>query len=124
MNDFTETESDQWSSFQMAYDPTAPTTPGEQAALAAWASDGNSCFLENWSATTPPIVDSPACAAQLFARPGAAVPEPSTWAMILLGFAGLGLARHRLSFSTSLGDRWRQAVARTRAEYNSSRPTI
>ena len=95
MNDFTETESDEWSSFQMAYDPTAPTTPGEQAALAAWASDGNSCFLEKLSATTPPIVDSPTCTAQLFARPGPAVPEPSTWAMILLGFAALGFLGYR-----------------------------
>ena len=28
---------------------------------------------------------------------GSAVPEPSTWAMMLLGFAGLGLAAHRRS---------------------------
>jgi PEP-CTERM motif len=47
------------------------------------------------SATTPPIVDSPTCAAQLFARPGPAVPEPSTWAMILLGFAALGFLGYR-----------------------------
>jgi PEP-CTERM motif len=26
-----------------------------------------------------------------------AVPEPSTWAMILMGFAGLGYAAHRRS---------------------------
>ena len=30
-----------------------------------------------------------------FSLSGAAVPEPSTWAMMLLGFAGLGFAGYR-----------------------------
>ena len=34
------------------------------------------------------------------AVPGSAVPEPSTWAMMLLGFAGLGFARYRASRRT------------------------
>jgi hypothetical protein len=32
---------------------------------------------------------------QVFGTPVAAVPEPSTWAMMLLGFAGLGFAFRR-----------------------------
>ena len=28
------------------------------------------------------------------------VPEPSTWAMMLVGFAGLGLARYRIKLSS------------------------
>jgi hypothetical protein len=32
---------------------------------------------------------------------GSAVPEPSTWAMLLLGFAGLGYADYRRSRRTS-----------------------
>jgi CDP-diacylglycerol pyrophosphatase len=34
---------------------------------------------------------------------GASVPEPSTWAMPLLGFAGLGFARHRRAAKTRAG---------------------
>jgi hypothetical protein len=32
---------------------------------------------------------------------GTAVPEPSTWAMMLLGFAGLGFAGYRRSRKAS-----------------------
>jgi hypothetical protein len=99
MNNLVQTESDQWSSFQDVYNPTSATPPGERATLAAWdqSSGGNYTFLENWSSTTPPIVDSiGANAARLFAGPVAAVPEASTWCSILVGFAGLGLARYRL----------------------------
>ena len=32
-----------------------------------------------------------------FTLVGSVVPEPSTWAMLLLGFAGLGLAGYRTS---------------------------
>jgi hypothetical protein len=38
----------------------------------------------------------------LISTPASAVPEPSTWAMMLLGFAGLGFAfrqsRRKMSF--------------------------
>jgi hypothetical protein len=33
---------------------------------------------------------------------GASVPEPSTWAMMLLGFVGLGFAGYRARVKTSL----------------------
>jgi len=98
MNNFVATKSDQFYSFQSAWDPKGATPPREQAALDAWAQSkgGQYTYVENWSANTPPIVDSlePSAEEQPFAATGAAVPEPSTWAMALLGYSGLGLARH------------------------------
>jgi hypothetical protein len=35
-------------------------------------------------------------------NPTPAVPEPSTWAMMLVGFAGLGFAGYRASRKTTL----------------------
>jgi hypothetical protein len=32
---------------------------------------------------------------QTFVEPAAAVPEPSTWAMMILGFAGIGFMAYR-----------------------------
>ena len=59
-------------------------------------------YLEGYSASTPPIVDSLEPATErLFAAPAATVPEPSTWALLLLGFVGLGLARRRPSTGAS-----------------------
>ncbi len=40
-----------------------------------------------------------------FSLTGAAVPEPSTWAMMLLGFAGLGFAGWRRARQGPSGDR-------------------
>jgi hypothetical protein len=93
-NNLVQTENDQWSSFQDVYNPTSATPPGERATLKAWdqSSGGNYTFLENWSSTTPPIVDSMVASD---ARLLAAAPEPSTWTMVVLGFAGLGLALYR-----------------------------
>jgi hypothetical protein len=94
MNNFINNESDQFYSFQSAYNTKSSIPPGEQSALEAWAqsTDGRYSYLEGWSANTPPIVDSLNSAAAPI--PGA--PEPSTWALILLGFAGLGFAQFRL----------------------------
>ncbi len=103
MDDLVQTPgSDQWSSFQDVYNPGSATPPGEKAALGAWnqSSGGKYTFLENWSSSTPPIVNSIPRAGELLPR--APVPEPSTWAMILLGFAGLGLARYRLRLATRM----------------------
>jgi hypothetical protein len=96
MNDLL-TENDMFSTFQTTWEPANYTPPGEQAALGAWvenedAEGGQYTYLENYSDTTPPIVGSEDPSAKpLFATTGATVPEPSTWAMALLGFAGLGL---------------------------------
>ncbi len=86
---------DRWFTFQNA-DFLAPP-PGIQAALAEWAQStgGQYDFLRNYTNSTPPIVGSPVSSAQLPFAGGAAAPEPSSWALALLGFAGLGLARYR-----------------------------
>ncbi len=103
MNEFIAANPDDpFYSFQTAWDPKSAIPPGEQSALEAWAQSmgGKYDYLENWSANTPPIVDELArSAGPLSAATGATVPELSTWAMVLLGFAGLGLARYRPSRS-------------------------
>jgi hypothetical protein len=100
-------ENPMFSTFQTTWDPPNYIPPGEKTALEAWVSNedaegGQYTYLENYSDTTPPIVASEdPSAKQLFATAGATVPEPSTWAMALLGFAGLGLmARYRPGRST------------------------
>jgi hypothetical protein len=76
-------------------------------------------FLEFWvqiaphatglpnTVTVDPILTSSATAGTLIYSPGIGktVPEPSTWAMMLLGFAGLGYAAYRR------GGQVRQAIA-------------
>jgi Protein of unknown function (DUF3383)/PEP-CTERM motif len=97
MADLISAENNQWSTFQTTYSPKAATPPGEQAALQAWAesTNGQYTYLQGWSSKTPPIVDSlpPSAVSALALSPAAVVPEPSTWAMAFLGFAGLSLAR-------------------------------
>jgi hypothetical protein len=98
MNNIVQNETNEFASFQTTYNPRAATPPSARAALEAWAqsSDGSYSYLEAWSANTPPIEDSLSPnAQQLFAARGAAVPEPPSSAMILLGFAGLGFAGYR-----------------------------
>jgi hypothetical protein len=90
---------DPFSTFQTTWDPKDFTPPGEAADLEAWAmSNDQYTYLRGYSATTPSIENSE----DAFAAPAmAAVPEPSTWAMALVGFAALGLARYRLGASSS-----------------------
>jgi hypothetical protein len=98
MTNFVDTEDADWATFQTTYSPKAATPPGEQEGLEQWAqsTDGQYDYLKGYSANTPPIVDSiDSNAAPLFAPTGSTVPEPSTWAMLLLGFAGLGWAGYR-----------------------------
>ncbi len=120
MNTFiADNPNDPFYSFQTTWDPKSTTPPGVQAALEAWAQStgGKYDYLANYSANTPPIVDELAASAELpFAAPGATVPEPSTWAMVLLGFSGLGLARYRLKASTWLSLRRIGRAGRTSAE--------
>jgi hypothetical protein len=105
---------DPFSTFQTTWDPADFTPPGEQAALEAWAAstDGQYTYLEKYSANTPPIENS---LAARFTRATPA-PEPSTWAMALLGFAGLGLARYRLNASSRLRLRRMGSVGETFAD--------
>jgi hypothetical protein len=91
-----------FSSFQTEFNQVRAIPPGERNALADWAktTDGRYNFLY-YSVNTPPIVDSMSSAA-LFAPVGTTVPEPSTWAMMAIGFAGLSFARY-----------WRTNTSRT-----------
>jgi hypothetical protein len=102
MDNFVDTEADEFSSFQTTYSPKSATPPGLQAGMEAWAQStgGQYDYLACYSANTPPIDGSPR-ADQLFAEaPTVGVPEPSTWATVLLGFAGLSLARYWPRLST------------------------
>ena len=102
-------EDPMFSTFQTTWDPPNYMPPGEEAALEQWAvsEGGQYTYLTGYSDTTPPIVDSEdSTAKQLFTTTAATVPEPSTWAMALLGFAGLGLmARYLPGRSTCLSGR-------------------
>jgi hypothetical protein len=102
-------EDPMFSSFQTTWDPANYMPPGEEEALEQWAESegGQYTYLTGYSVTTPPIVDSEdSTAKQLFTPTAATVPEPSTWAMALLGFAGLGLmARYLPGRSTCLSGR-------------------
>ena len=62
--------------------------------LEAWAnaSGGEYSYLYGWGLSTPPIVDSIPSGGQMLIRSDAAVPEASSWLLLLLGFVGLGLA--------------------------------
>jgi hypothetical protein len=95
MNNFIDTESADWATFQTTFNlrGAGAALTGEQAALVAWAQSTNGLYqyLEDYWSTTPPIVNSLMSNGTL----GAAAPEPSTWAMALLGFASLGFARYR-----------------------------
>jgi hypothetical protein len=110
MNNLISVDGGQFSSFQTTWDPADSIPPGEAAALEYWvahSTDGQYTYLKGYSANTPPIVDSMSpSASQFSARVGASVPESSTWAMALLGFAGLGLiARYRPTGSTRRSSR-------------------
>src|ERR1700722_1731808 len=67
--------------------------PGHDALFNVWSNGGNS-FGFLFSGTLPNVFD-------VFLNQGAgtgtvsAVPEPSTWAMMLLGFAGVGFMAYR-----------------------------
>jgi hypothetical protein len=89
-------ENDQFASFQMTFAPD----PGTVDSLAAWAQSLGYDYLEGYTTTTPPIVDSGLSAQLAAGGLAAAAPEPSTWTMLLLGLAGVGFVRHRRLRST------------------------
>jgi hypothetical protein len=80
----------------------APGTPFATD-LQSWIrNDGPSALAPDWSRIGTDITNQgPFNAA--FTLTGTTVPEPSTWAMMLLGFAGLGFAfrqsRRKVSFA-------------------------
>jgi hypothetical protein len=97
MDSFVANYSDEFSSFQTEFNQIRAIPPGERDALADWAktTDGHYTFLY-YSVNTPPIVDSMDLSVErLAATAGATAPEPSTWAMVLIGIVGLGLASRR-----------------------------
>jgi hypothetical protein len=94
MNNLTQTESDDFASFQTTFQTAAVT----ESHLRAWdRSTGDEYYYwENRTTNTQPIVDSlPTDSLFANAAPTFAAPEPSTWASMLLGFAGLGFAGYR-----------------------------
>jgi PEP-CTERM motif len=74
--------------------PTGPVNPIDSG------SDPTGPAGPIWTPGTP--IGDPPCATP--------VPEPSTWAMLLLGFAGLGYAGLRRNKGAILDKRWRAAA--------------
>lgn len=68
--------------------------------LSGTAHSANLQLLTNATSFTDPYAILVNAAGDSFSIPvlTPVVPEPSTWAMIIIGFAGLGLARHKASF--------------------------
>ncbi len=72
----------------------APGTPFAPD-LQSWTRDDSDDGIEpDWLRVGTDIVGAGAFNAA-FSLTGSTVPEPSTWAMMLLGFAGLGFAAYR-----------------------------
>jgi Protein of unknown function (DUF3383) len=81
LDNFVQTESDQFGSFQTIWDPIEARPPGEQSALAAWAAEtgGRYNYLDTWSAKTPPAGASAPTVdpAGTYSGPGASFPAPA-----------------------------------------------
>ena len=73
----------------------APGTPFATD-LQSWIrNDGPSALAPDWSRIGTDITNQGPFNAAFSLTGVSTVPEPSTWAMMLLGFAGLGFAFHR-----------------------------
>jgi hypothetical protein len=81
MNNFTQTVTDQFGSFQTMWPQLAALAPEQQDALEAWAqsTDGQFQFLQNYTSSTPPAgasaptTDPPGT----YSGPGASAPTPA-----------------------------------------------
>jgi uncharacterized membrane protein len=94
--------------------PTGINDTGQLAGFSEYTADGGSIFATIWSGGNAIALGTlPGANVNLalgindagqvvgFSGPVDSVPEPSTWAMMLLGFAGLGLAGYRRANATS-----------------------
>jgi len=98
---------------QFTYDvgPIGPGNPIDAGVTFPFTDSDDTTFLTDITgANANNIVDiytssgingEPAVLANQFVISGGGVPEPSTWAMMLLGFAGLGFLAHRRSRKTA-----------------------
>jgi hypothetical protein len=81
------------------------TTASDPATLSLWTGLGTQTVLLNSTGNPADTITNGSVTGTLTFdfTPTAAVPEPSTWAMMLIGFAGLGFAfrqsRRRVSFA-------------------------
>ena len=81
-----------WLSAAKPIDATGITFPVGFADLQSWTRDA--ALEPDWLRVGTDIVGAGAFNAS-FSLSGSTIPEPSTWAMMLLGFAGLGFAGYR-----------------------------
>jgi hypothetical protein len=81
-----------WLSAPRPIVPPGMSFPPGSTDLQSWIRDEN--LAPDWLRIGTDIVGGSAFNAA-FSLTGSAVPEPSTWAMMLLGFAGLGFAGYR-----------------------------
>jgi hypothetical protein len=58
-------------------------------------------YVFSWNSSVDSYVVGPAADDSITIQVGSAVPEPSTWAMMLIGFAGLGFAGYRASLKAA-----------------------
>ena len=70
-------------------------TNSTDLALPAYLNDGNGIFIRNQPLAQGAIYQAIGNGYDLGVALSNTVPEPSTWAMMLLGFAGLGYAGYR-----------------------------
>ena len=70
------------------------TGPGSLGHYATSFDNGSTWIIDNFGPGTPNII-------QVNGTIPAPVPEPSTWAMLSIGFAGLGFARYRRATTAS-----------------------
>jgi hypothetical protein len=85
-------------SFKITNDPVTLNLDTQyEVSMNVWVQGS---YVANGTAYVDPIITSPGNDVYFSPGIGSAVPEPSTWIMMLLGFAGLGFAGYRQMRST------------------------